>query len=111
MSEKSNALREILNGIRERNSNGRGLSNHQGAVNIFAHGATELANILVHGHPAPMYAHNAAPPDIPQEAQQEANRAAMPLDDMKLDVQNVLHSEPITPQPTPAVNRTPQMER
>lgn len=28
-----------------------------------AHGATELANMLLHGHPAPVYAGNQSPPD------------------------------------------------
>jgi len=31
--------------------------------NWMAHGATELANVLVHGHPAPMYASTASPPE------------------------------------------------
>lgn len=29
-----------------------------------AHGATELANFIVHGHPAPMYARSVSPPDV-----------------------------------------------
>ena len=36
-----------------------------------AHGSTEAANMLLHGHPAPVYAGNVAPPDLlspdPQE--------------------------------------------
>lgn len=33
--------------------------------NYLSHGATELANIVVHGHAAPMYSHSAAPGDQP----------------------------------------------
>ncbi len=29
----------------------------------FAHGATEAANMVIHGHAAPMYAGNVSPPD------------------------------------------------
>ncbi len=29
----------------------------------FAHGATELANMTLHGHPAPVYAGSVSPPD------------------------------------------------
>ena len=43
----------------------------------FAHGATEAANMLLHGHPAPVYAGNASPPNliVSNSMEQEAGEA------------------------------------
>ena len=39
------------------------LKNDGSITQWFAHGATESANMLIHGHAAPMYAGNVSPPD------------------------------------------------
>lgn len=67
-----------------------------------AHGATEAANLLVHGHAAPMYAHGTSPPDQGlEQAKAQALEARPDPEHAALDVQNVSHSDPITPGPTP----------
>jgi hypothetical protein len=45
----------------------RSLNQSKGAQDLtgyIAHGATEAANLLVHGHAAPMYAHGTSPPEL-----------------------------------------------
>ena len=45
----------------------RHLNQSKGAHDLtgwLAHGATEAANFLVHGHAAPMYTHGASPPEL-----------------------------------------------
>ena len=105
---KTSHLRAALNAARN-------VANSKGGYEIgnwLNMGSSELGNLIVHGHAAPIYSASQMPPSLQiADVQQEANRAAMPLDEMKLDVQNVLHSEPITPQPTPAVSKAPQIER
>lgn len=44
----------------------RNIANSKGGQDLegwLKHGGTELANVMVHGHPAPMYGHHASPPD------------------------------------------------
>lgn len=48
--------------------------------NWFAHGATELANFLVHGHPAPMYAGNSSPAETQTNVVVTAPQANSPPD-------------------------------
>jgi hypothetical protein len=57
----------------------RAVANSKGGQDLsgfMAHGATELANVMIHGHPAPMYAHNAAPPEQQTEADKHNEMSA-----------------------------------
>ena len=45
----------------------------------FAHGATEAANMVLHGHPAPVYAGNVSPPDIMGAAVESPDNDPSPL--------------------------------
>ncbi len=87
-----------------------------------AHGANELVNTFLRGEPAPLYAHNLAPPDLQQAApseevkiepmqvnqevssdassmvpQEERSKAPQvrPMDKLRLHQDGVLHSDPI----------------
>lgn len=79
-NEKANAVRNILHGVWERNTNGNGLSKNDGRFQGWlAHGSTEIANVLVRGEAAPMYDHGLSPQhvEIPQEEQQSLNYTQM----------------------------------
>lgn len=47
-----------------------------------AHGSTEAANMLLHGHPAPVYAGNVSPPNIEASSslEQQGNDVPMEVD-------------------------------
>ena len=51
-----------------------GIKQNDGAVDGWvAHGATELANMLLHGHPAPVYARTLGPADQQAEVEHQAS--------------------------------------
>ena len=50
------------------------LANDPSLQQWFGHGVNEVANMVLHGHPAPIYARSASPKDqeiVPQQVQQE----------------------------------------
>ena len=54
----------------------------------FAHGATEAANMVLHGHPAPVYAGNVSPPNLGsnevQQTDMDQQQAAVPEPGQKM---------------------------
>lgn len=71
----------------------------------FAHGATESANLIVHGHAAPMY-DSGSPMHAkiqPLHSEQEGGQSPHldPSENMELDSANVVHSEPLSPSHAP----------
>jgi hypothetical protein len=64
------------------------INNSKGAQDLsgwIAHGATELANVNMHGHAAPMYTQAGSPPDQQEETEFDKHNREAETRDAKLD--------------------------